>query len=254
MPTEPHGWRSTPPPPDALALLAAEPSTPRRSIRPGRGPTPLAVVGVASLANGAALLFYILGRVPLPLLLAFTWTVAIATLAAMGVLSDPATRAQLRQYVGVGLAAGLLATVVYDVTKAILSQLDPSPFNPFEATRVFGTILIGSDAPPTLVMAVGGAFHFTNGCTFAIAFGCLFARGGRISLRRGILTGMAWGVFLETFQLVLYPGWLNIKFLDEFRQISFLSHLAYGATVGVLVPAGLRWRDDLALRNKEGRR
>jgi hypothetical protein len=206
-------------------------------------PTPLAIAGIASLANGAALLLYILGRVPLPALLAFTWSIAILALATMGALGEPANRARLRRYVGVGLTAGLVATLAYDVTKSILSQMDPSPFNPFEATRVFGTILVGPDAPPVLISTVGWAFHITNGCSFAIAFGCLFARAGRISLRRGILTGMGWGLFLETFQLALFPGWLNIKFLDEFRQISFLSHLVFGATLGILVPAGLRWRD-----------
>jgi hypothetical protein len=206
-------------------------------------PTPLVVAGVASLANGLALLLYILGRVPLPVLLALTWTVATLALATMGALSEPSNRARLRRYIGIGFAAGIVATLAYDVTKAILSQVDPSPFNPFEATRIFGTILIGADAPPVLIAIVGWAFHLTNGCTFAIAYGCLFARGGRVSMRRGILTGMAWGLFLETFQLALFPGWLNIKFLDEFRQISFLSHLVYGAAVGILVPAGLRWMD-----------
>jgi hypothetical protein len=213
------------------------------ALRAVRRPSPLAVAGVASLANGAALLLYILGRVPMPALLAFTWSIAILALATMGALSEPVNRARLRTYVAVGFAAGIVATLAYDLTKTVLSQLDPSPFNPFEATRVFGTILIGPDAPPVLIAIVGWAFHITNGCTFAIAFGCLFARAGRVSMRRGILTGMGWGLFLETFQLALYPGWLNIKFLDEFRQISFLSHLVFGATLGILVPAGLRWQD-----------
>ncbi len=220
----------------------------RRTV--GRRPTPLTVAGVASLANGAALLLHILGRMPLPALLAVTWSITILALATMGALSDPSTRATLRRFVGVGLAAGIVATLAYDVSKAFLSQIDPSPYNPFEATRVFGAILIGSDAPPALVTVVGWAFHVTNGCTFAIAFSCLFARHGRISMRRGVLTGMGWGLFLETFQLALYPGWLNIRFLDEFRQISFLSHLVFGATIGILVPAGLRWQDRRGLARR----
>jgi hypothetical protein len=243
MPTEPGSWR-TPPPPDAVALLAVDRPPGRAPRRVGRHLTPLIVAGVASLANGVALLLYILGGVPLPILLAFTWTVAALALVTMSARGNPATRVRLRRYVGIGLAAGLAATLAYDVTKAILSQLDPSPFNPFEATRIFGTILVGPEAPAAVIAVVGWAFHITNGCTFAIAFACLFARDGRISFRRGILSGMAWGVFLETFQLALFPGWLNIRFLDEFRQISFLSHLVYGATIGILVPAGLRWSDD----------
>jgi hypothetical protein len=62
-----------------------------------------------------------------------------------------------------------------------------------------------------------------------------------MSRRRGLATGIAWGLFLESFQLAIYPGWLNIRFLDEFRQISFLSHVVFGAVLGLLVPAGLRY-------------
>lgn len=217
-------------------------------------PTPLVVAGIASLANGAALLLYILGRLPLPLLLAVTWTIAAIAVATMGALGDAANRARLKRFVLIGLAAGLVATPAYDVTKAILSQLDPSPFDPFATTHVFGEILIGTSAPPILISIVGWAFHLANGCTFAIAFACLFARGGRISVRRGVLTGMIWGLFLETFQLALYPGWLSIKFLDEFRQISFLAHVVFGASLGLLVPAGLRWSERRVSRPTRGAR
>ncbi|HEY8136159.1 MAG TPA: hypothetical protein VIF08_08985, partial [Candidatus Limnocylindrales bacterium] len=61
------------------------------------------------------------------------------------------------------------------------------------------------------------------------------------SRRRGIVTGVGWALLLETAQLVLYPGWLDIRFLDEFRQISFLSHVVFGLTLGLGIPAGLRW-------------
>jgi hypothetical protein len=252
MPNERDPGRTPARPPDALGLLAAETDPPLRHGPSRFRPTPLAVAGVASLANGAALLFFIIGRIPLPILLVFTWSMAVVALVAIGALGDPAVRARLRRYVAVGLVAGLAGTIAYDITKAILSQLDPSPFNPFEATRVFGTLLVGVDAQPTLIVVVGWAFHLVNGCTFAIAFACLFARGGHLSVRRAVVSGMAWGVFLETFQLALYPGWLNIKFLDEFRQISFLSHLVYGATVGVLVRAGLRRTDGRANSYERG--
>jgi hypothetical protein len=79
-----------------------------------------------------------------------------------------------------------------------------------------------------------------NGCTFAIAYSCLFARDGHLSKRWALATGVAWGLFLETFQLALYPGWLKIGFLEEFRRISFGAHLVFGAGLGLMVPYGLR--------------
>ena len=208
--------------------------------RRGRISTGLVVVGLASLANGVALVLHIVGGLPLGALLAVVWLVAAVSIGAIYVLAGPSVQAGIVRTVGVGLVVGLVATILYDVTKAVLAQLDPTPFNPFEATRVFGQLLIGAEASPAAVTIVGWTFHIMNGTTFAIAYACLFARGGRISRTRGLATGIAWGVFLETFQLVLYPGWLSIGFVDEFRRISFLSHVVFGATIGLLVPAGLR--------------
>jgi hypothetical protein len=200
----------------------------------------LAVAGVASLANGAALVLHILGGIPLPVLLAVCWSIAACAVVGMGYVGGAAAREAAVLHVTVGLGAGIVATLAYDATKAVLAQLDPSPYNPFEVTRIFGTILIGASAPPAVITTVGWAFHLANGCTFAIAYSCFFARGGRISTWRAVATGVAWGLFLETFQLALYPGWLKVGFLDEFRRISFAAHMVFGAGLGWLVPAGLR--------------
>jgi hypothetical protein len=217
---------------------------------PDRHRWSLAIAGVASLANGAALVVHIVGGISLPVLLAVIWSVAFAAVVGMGIFGDPGGREAVRRHAIVGLAAGIVATLAYDATKAVLAQLDPSPYNPFEVTRIFGTILVGASAPRALIVSVGWAFHLMNGCTFAIAYSCLFARGGRISRRRAVATGVAWGLFLETFQLALYPGWLKIGFLDEFRRISFASHLVFGASLGLMVPAGLRRLQARATANR----
>jgi hypothetical protein len=213
-----------------------EPDIPTR-----RRPSPLLVAGIASLGNGIALLGNIFLGLPLPVLLATTWITAVVALLAIGGLGRPAARARLRAHILVGVAVGIIAVASYDVTKAVLSQLDPSPFNPFEVTKVFGRLLLGDGASPEAVVAAGWAFHLTNGVTFAIAYALLLARDGDMSRLRGLVTGIAWGLLLESFQLAIYPGWLNVRFLDEFRQISFLSHVVFGAVLGLLVPAGLRY-------------
>lgn len=222
--------------PKAVDRLVDPVAAARRSRR-----ATMLVVGLASLANGAALVFHILGDLPLPGLLALTWTVAVIAVIAMTALGGATARALTVRLVCVGLAVGLLATVAYDVTKTVLSTLDPSPYDPFEAGRAFGRALVGEAAGPVAVTVSGWAFHFANGATFAVAYAALFARDGRISLRRALITGVVWALFLETFQLVLYPGWLDVRFLDEFRQISFASHIVFGLVLGLLVPAGLRW-------------
>lgn len=199
------------------------------------------VIGMAALANGAALVLHIVGTLPLPILLAITWTAAVIVVAGIAVVGGPLARTLVLRTVTVGLVVGVVATLSYDATKAVLSQLDPSPYDPFEATRIFGRILLGETAEAGAITVAGWSFHLANGCTFAIAYAALFARDGWVSRRRGVITGLAWALLLETFQLVLYPGWLDIRFLDEFRQISFLSHLVFGLALGLLIPAGLRW-------------
>jgi hypothetical protein len=190
------------------------------------------VAGLAATANGVALVAHILGRIPLPLILTVCWVVGILTVAAMMRIGGPGTASHLGRLVRIGAVAAVAATVVYDVANALLSTADPSPYNPFEALLFFGQALIGSGQPDALTRGVGLAFHLANGVTFGIAFTLLFGPGR--SLPRAVLAGIAWGVFLETFQLALYPGWLSVKFLAEFQSISFLSHVAFGATLGAL--------------------
>jgi hypothetical protein len=137
--------------------------------------------------------------------------------------------------------AGVLGIVAYDASKAVLSLADPSPYNPFEAIRVFGVLLVGDHAPPIQTWASGAAFHLLNGVMFAIAYAQFLGAFAARSVRLAVVTGMAWGLFLETFQLVLFPGWLSITFVAEFTTISMAAHLVYGATVGTVVRRRLLW-------------
>lgn len=205
-----------------------------------RGVWRMRIAGISALANGIALLGVILAGIPLPVGLVIAWAIAAVAIGAMVAGAEPASRRRIVAQLLTGLGVGLVATIAYDIAKALLSTLDPSPYNPFEAAKVFGHLLLGESAPLDQVTVAGWAFHLVNGCTFAVAFAMLFAKGGAVSQRRGALLGVAWGLFLETFQLVLYPGWLNVRFLDEFRQISFLSHVVFGLVLGLLAPAALR--------------
>lgn len=201
-------------------------------------------LGIAALFSGAALLGNIVVGLPLPLTLGATATVAIGGSAALIWRAESTRRKALLRTIGIGIGAGFLATLVYDAAKFGLSQLDPSPYNPFEATRIFGQLLIGTAAPGPLVIVTGTAFHFLNGTMFGLAYTVLFARGGRTSVAYAGLSGAAWGLFLETFQFTLYPDWLGIRLVDEFVRISALSHLAYGASLGLIARWGFRegWR------------
>ena len=183
--------------------------------------------------SGVALLLNILGGVSLGLALLVMTALLVILLLVVMVVSSSESRAWMLRTIGTGIVVGLAATIVYDITKTILSRLDPSPFNPFHAIDVFGMLLVGSNADPALVTAAGTAFHLVNGTSFGVAYLFLFARDGAITRRRGLLSGVVWGLFLEMFQLTLYPGWLDIRLYQEFATISALSHIVYGATLGL---------------------
>jgi hypothetical protein len=187
---------------------------------------------MAALGGGAALIVHILAGASLR----FALVVAVALLAGASLMvwrrADLEQRRRLTRLAKVGLVSGLVATLVYDLVRTVLSRFDTSPYDPFEALRAFGSAIAGPSASDTAVLAAGTAFHLFNGVAFGVAFCLLFRRGG-------VLRGMAWGAVLEVFQLTLYPGWLDIRAYQEFAQISALSHLAYGATLGWSARTGI---------------
>jgi hypothetical protein len=203
---------------------------------------PVWALAPAVMFGGAALLVHILFQVSLPLGLAAFGFILILVGASFIATSRSAQRRRLAGLVFAGLVSGLLATLMYDGTKVVLSVLDPSPYNPFEVTRLFGVLLLGESAAAEAAQIAGWSFHLLNGCTFAVAYSLLLARDGNTTYRYAGLSGMAWGLFLEAFQVVLYPDWLRIAFYGEFVTISATAHLVYGACLGLTCRAVLRRR------------
>jgi hypothetical protein len=194
------------------------------------------VVGLALLANGAGLVLHIVNGIPLPPLLLLLWAVGLGAIALAFARADAEIRDGLRRTFVAGVGAGLVATATYDVAKALLSTLDPAPWNPFEATRVFGIVLLGEGASDLAQRIAGWAFHLSNGATFGMSFAFVFGARARAGVAWAVGLGAMWGVFLESFQLALYPGWIGIPgpALAEFQQVSFLAHAVFGATLGLL--------------------
>lgn len=210
------------------------------------------VLGFGALFSGVALLGLILAKISLPLTLTVTGAGFVVALVIAMSRMGPERRQWLRKVLVAGVVTGLVATFVYDVSRTVLSQLDPSPYSPFEVLRIFGTLFIGEEAPRDQQFAVGAVYHLLNGTTFGLSYVLLFGRDGRTSNRWALGTGLVWGLFLEGFQITLYPTWLNIIFLKEFVVISAFSHAFFGLTLGICgrwmlrrsVPEGLDEDDD----------
>jgi hypothetical protein len=197
----------------------------QESRRPRRAP--IWLLGVGALFSGAALVAHITTGISLPLALVLTGGLVTATCVIVWRHASTGARAVLRRGITAGAISGATATVAYDLSKAALSHFDSSTYNPFEAIRVFGTLLTGGATSAVANYVTGGAYHLLNGTAFGVAFAVLLGR-------RGAIAGIAWGLGLECFQLTLYPGWLGIRQYREFVQYSALGHVCYGAVLGLV--------------------
>ncbi len=194
------------------------------------------IFGFLALFSGTALIAHILLRFSLRLTLVVAAGLILIVVRWGWKHSGPSRRAEIIRFLKVGVLGGALATVLYDISKFGLSRLNGSPYNPFEVIRIFGVLLVGSSAPRAIIVPAGTAYHLMNGILFAVAFCFLFGR-------RGAIAGVLWGLFLETIQLTLYPGWLDIRFYREFAQISAFSHVVYGVALGLFCKHQLEKHD-----------
>jgi hypothetical protein len=184
------------------------------------------------LASGAGLIIHVLSGFSLGLAVASSFGLACA-LAIIVWRQLPISRQHDigRRFI-VGAGAGLVATFAYDGTRLLIVSALPMTFWPFDAITLFGQLLLGPSAAAPLALAVGIAYHLANGTCFGIAY-LLIARRPRV------LTGIAWAAFLEVLMVSIYPGWLQLKALDEFLSVSISGHAAYGLVLGGLARWGL---------------
>lgn len=184
------------------------------------------VLSALSLSTGAALLVYVVSGVSL--LAAASLALAVGGVVA-GVLWRRAAgpeRAELGRFLRVGCVSGVLATAAYDVSRFILIEMTGIEFWPFDIFQVFGQALVGADQTGLAIEALGFAYHLANGVGFALAYTLLLGQ-------RGVWAGIGWALVLEAMMVTIYPGWLGMRALDEFLQVSIVGHLVYGSVLGV---------------------
>ena len=168
---------------------------------------------------------FVLARISLLASIGLLGSGTLVTAAFVWRRAGEATRRRLIHLLSAGIVSGMLATGAYDLSRLFLVKLGAYKLWPFDIFGKFGQALTGSPNPSSWVQAVGFCYHIMNGLGFAIAYAiCLGTRG--------IWAGILWALALETLMVSIYPGWLGLKALDEFLQISILGHLVYGSVLG----------------------
>lgn len=186
---------------------------------------------VLFLITGLALLIAVPTHLPLSLILIFLVMFATSGGVYIWKRFSLSQRQVVVHRIKAGLIAGFLATAAYDLSRFLLINVFPLHVRPFEAIPLFGQLLVGDQVSHSIHYFVGGIYHLSNGVGFAIAYSIWFAT-------RGWWCGIMWALVLEAAMLAIYPGWLDIKMMDEFVSVSVIGHLIYGATLGSVC----KWR------------
>ena len=207
--------------------MTLAPPPPLRLSEPPLRPAVVAVTAFASLSSGAALVLAIVSDAPLSLTSVFVAVPGFVALVALSVWARREQQAVFLTRLRGGLAAGVLATAAYDVSRWAVEALNLVSVNTFQAIRIFGFGLTGRPIDDGRAIAAGWAFHVVNGVGFALAY--FFVAAGR---RWWI--GLIYALGLEAWMIALYPGWLGFSMNGEFLSVSMFGHVAYGAVLGTL--------------------
>lgn len=162
-----------------------------------------------------------------PLSVGFIGIPAVLLLATYIALARPAGHETLLRIVGIGLVAGAVATIAYDLSRGVLGAARLIDHDPFRAVYVFGELLTGEPAAAPGARVAGWAYHAWNGLSFGLMYALLFG-GSRWTY------GLAWGVLLEVALLAAYPALLGAPLSPQFVAVSLWGHAWYGATLGAV--------------------
>lgn len=134
----------------------------------------------------------------------------------------------------VGVAAGLLGTLGYDLFR--VPFVFGAGFRLLAPIESYGVLLLGADASSGLTDFAGWTYHVSNGVLFGIAYAVL-------AFRRHWLWGLAWALVLETGTLVTpFANAYQLWGAPLVIVLAYAAHVPYGLAVGFIVQRG----DDVA--------
>jgi hypothetical protein len=177
------------------------------------------------LASGAALIVHVLTTISLGVALIGAGIIVSGAGILVWMRLPSIARTEIVRRAKVGLMAGFLATIAYDVSRWLIVTIFHDTFAPFHVFPIFGYAIAGTNLSPTVATAVGTFYHYANGIFFAVTYTILLAP-------RGWWTGILWALGLEALMLTVYPGWIHPTPFEEFLSVSMLGHVAYGSVLG----------------------
>jgi hypothetical protein len=202
------------------------------------------VFGLAATSI-ACLLAEFYGLCPMRLFTPFIFLPAMLALGVCAMLDRWRGDGRLGRAIGIGLLAGLLAAIAYDVFRLPfvfarewgLDAIVP-PLNLFKVFPRFGAMALGQPIEQLeyslTAQIVGWIYHFSNGATFGVMYLAIVGDGPRRHWAWAILFALA----LELGMLCTpYPAVFNIPVTTRFVLVTLAAHAIFGVGLGNAV----RW-------------
>ena len=203
------------------------------------------VVFALAASSIACLLFDFYGLCPMRLFTLAILCPSMVILMALAILDRSRGNGQLGRAVFIGLAAGLLAAVTYDIFRLPfvfanewgLAAVIP-PMNLFKAFPRFGAMILGQPIEQanysTAATLIGWAYHFSNGATFGVMYLAVIGDGSKRHWAWAVL--MAVGLELGML-LTPYPRVFQIAVTWAFVVVTMAAHATFGVGLGLAVKA-----------------
>lgn len=212
-----------------------------------REPYPLWTVAgrwlVFALASSsiACLLFDFYRLCPMRTFTLFIFVPALIALVLLAAADRLRGDGQLWRGVLIGVAAGLMAAIVYDLFRlpfifarawAIDSWVPQMDL--FKVFPRFGAMVLGEPLEQSAYSAaahlIGWAYHFSNGATFGVMYMAMIGEGTRRHWGWAVL--MAVGLELAML-FTPYTQVFAIRLTANFVLVTLAAHLIFGAAMGI---------------------
>lgn len=214
--------------------------------RPDWTPTARGVAFALAATSIAALLVEFYGVSSMRAFVGWVQLPATVALLAWALFDRSRGGGRVAHAVFVGLAAGFVAALAYDVFRlpfVFAQQLGIDGWVPalklFKVFPRFGAMILGQPieqaAYTVMAQLIGWAYHFSNGATFGVMYLALVGSPAR----RAWWWGIVFAVGLEAGLLLTpYASTFGIHVTPTFIAVTLTAHLVFGAVMGWLAK---RW-------------
>jgi hypothetical protein len=201
------------------------------------------VVFALAASSIACLLADFYGLCPMNFFTPFIFLPAFLVLCVLAVLDRVRGAGHVWRAVSIGILAGLLAAVAYDVFRlpfvfakewGIASVVPPMKL--FKVFPRFGAMILGQPIEQTsyslAAQVMGWIYHFSNGATFGVMYLALIGDGRRRSWAWAVVFALG----LELSMLFTpYPKVFGVPLTARFVIVTIVAHAIFGVGLGFAV-------------------